>query len=352
MEDLKIINADNLLYTTLSENEFIVDEILPVGLHIFCGAPKVGKSWLMLDLCIKVSKGEEIWNLKTNKCDVLYLALEDTYSRLQKRLFKLTDEIDANFHIAIESNKITNGLVMQLENAIKQYPNTRLVVIDTLQKVRKQSNDVNYSADYGDISTLKAFADKNKLAIILVHHLRKQDDSDVFNKISGTAGIMGSSDTTFILEKKSRDDSVATLYVTGRDVEYQTFTLRFEECIWNLLERSFQKDIEMKNAPEIIYNVISFVNEKGEWQGTATELLTSLDEKDITPQYLTKLLNEYSKTILFDNKISFKTSRTSTSRLVNLKKDIDGNDDDDGKTIPHESSLKGSPEGTSGTQLL
>lgn len=230
MEDLKIINADNLLYTTLSENEFIVDEILPVGLHIFCGAPKVGKSWLMLDLCIKVSKGEEIWNLKTNKCDVLYLALEDTHQRLQKRLFKLTDEIDSNFHIAIESNKITNGLVVQLENAIKQYTNIRLVVIDTLQKVRKQSNDVNYSADYGEISTLKAFADKNKLAIILVHHLRKQDDSDVFNKISGTAGIMGSSDTTFILEKKSRDDSVATLFVTGRDVEYQTFILRFEEC--------------------------------------------------------------------------------------------------------------------------
>lgn len=323
MGDLKIINADNLLYTTLSENEFIVDEILPVGLHIFCGAPKVGKSWLMLDLCIKVSKGEEIWNLKTNKCDVLYLALEDTYSRLQKRLFKLTDEIDSNFHIAIESNKITNGLVMQLENAIKQYPNTRLVVIDTLQKVRKQSNDVNYSADYGDISTLKTFADKNKLAIILVHHLRKQDDSDVFNKISGTAGIMGSSDTTFILEKKSRDDSVATLFVTGRDVEYQTFTLRFEECRWNLIERSFQKELEIKNAPEIVSNVISFINENKMWQGTATELLEILDKKDITPQYLTKVLNEYSKTILLDNKIIFTTSRTSTARLVTLKKDID-----------------------------
>lgn len=323
MEDLKIINADNLLYTTLTESEFIVDEILPVGLHIFCGAPKVGKSWLMLDLCIKVSKGEELWGLKTNKCDVLYLALEDTHQRLQKRLFKLTDDIDSNFHIAIESNTITNGLVIQLENAIKQYPNIRLVVIDTLQKVRKQNNDINYSADYGEMSTLKEFADKNKLAIILVHHLRKQDDSDVFNKISGTTGIMGSSDTTFILEKKSRDDSVATLFVTGRDVEYQTFTLRFEECRWNLIERSFQKELEIKNAPEIISNVISFINEKEMWQGTATELLEILNKKDITPQYLTKVLNEYSKTILLDNKISFATSRTSTARLVTLKKDID-----------------------------
>lgn len=352
LEDLKIINADNLLYTSLGETEFIIEEILPIGLHIFCGAPKVGKSWLMLDLCIKVSKGEELWNLKTNQCDVLYLALEDTHQRLQKRLFRLTDEIGSNFHIAIESNKITNGLVMQLEQALKQYSNIRLVVIDTLQKIRKQSNDINYSADYGEISLLKAFADKNKIAIILVHHLRKQDDSDVFNKISGTTGIMGSSDTTFILEKKSRDDSVATLFVTGRDVEYQTFTLRFEECRWNLLGRSFQKELEMKNAPEIIYKVVSFINNNRKWQGSATELLNALEEKDITPQYLTKVLNEYSKTILSDNKISFATSRTSSSRLVTLEKDVveasekiaeaviinndnDNNDDDDSKSMHH-----------------
>ena len=84
LEDLKIINADNLLYTSLGETEFIIEEILPIGLHIFCGAPKVGKSWLMLDLCIKVSKGEELWNLKTNQCDVLYLALEDTIKDCKK----------------------------------------------------------------------------------------------------------------------------------------------------------------------------------------------------------------------------------------------------------------------------
>ena len=134
---------------------------------------------------------------------------------------------------------------------------------------------------------------------------------------------MGSSDTTFILEKKSRDDSVATLFVTGRDVEYQTFTLRFEDCRWNLIERSFQKELEIKNAPDVINDVISFVNDKKYWQGTATELLSLIDKKDITPQYLTKVLNEYSKTILFDNKISFATSRTSSSRLVTLKKDIE-----------------------------
>ncbi|HJJ04659.1 MAG TPA: hypothetical protein OIM45_02090 [Clostridiaceae bacterium] len=147
-----------------------------------------------------------------------------------------------------------------------------------------------------------------------------------------------------------RDGTVATLYATGRDVEYQTFTLRFEECRWNLLERLFQKELEIKNAPEIIYKVISFIDNNNKWQGSATELLGVLEEKDITPQYLTKVLNEYSKTILLDNKISFAVSRTSSSRLVILEKDIveasegtseeviirndnDGNDVDDAKFI-------------------
>ena len=253
------------------------------------------------------------------------------------QLFEYSNNNDINFNIKYNLDMASSLIIS------KFYYNNKCNEVVNISLNKKGAN-IKYN--FSSISNNDNFYKIN------VYHLDNNTSSDVFNRISGTTGIMGSSDTTFILEKKSRDDSVATLFVTGRDVEYQTFTLRFEECRWNLLERSFQKDIEMKNAPEIIYNVISFVNDKGEWQGTATELLTSLDEKDITPQYLTKLLNEYSKTILLDNKICFKTSRTSTSRLVNFKKDIDGNDDDDGKNIPQESSLKGSPEGTSGTQLL
>ena len=252
-------------------------------------------------------------------------------------LFEYSNNNDINFNIKYNLDMASSLIIS------KFYYNNKCNEVVNIS-LNKRGANIKYN--FSSISNNDNFYKIN------VYHLDNNTSSDVFNRISGTTGIMGSSDTTFILEKKSRDDSVATLFVTGRDVEYQTFTLRFEECRWNLLERSFQKDIEMKNAPEIIYNVISFVNDKGEWQGTATELLTSLDEKDITPQYLTKLLNEYSKTILLDNKICFKTSRTSTSRLVNFKKDIDGNDDDDGKNIPQESSLKGSPEGTSGTQLL
>lgn len=262
MQNLEIVNADKLLYQTMPDIEFIVDGILPTGLHLFCGASKVGKSWLILDLAIKVSKGEEMWNLQTKKADVLYFSLEDTYQRLQKRLH--------NLHFVVTSKSISNGFIKDLQDCIKEYSNTKLVIIDILQKIRKSSTDSTYSCDYNDISIIKKFADENKIAIILVHHLRKQEDNDVFNMISGTTGIMGSADTTFILKKKSRDDSVGILSITGRDVEYQTFTLKFDSCRWSMIERSFQKDIEIQNAPEIIFKIIDYVKK---WENGKAVLL-------------------------------------------------------------------------------
>jgi RecA-family ATPase len=212
MKKIKTIDAETLLYNPLEQVEYIIEDILPTGLHLFCGASKIGKSWLMLKMCLQVSKGEPLWNLKTKQCDVLYLCLEDTYARIQSRLFKLTDEANDKLHFAISTNKISNGLVMQLEGYLQQKPNTGLIVIDTLQKIRNTNTDSSYASDYGDISILKELADKYKIAIILVHHIRKQNDNDVFNRVSGTTGIMGSLDTTFILSKKAREESTARGY--------------------------------------------------------------------------------------------------------------------------------------------
>ena len=321
MKELETIDAETLLYNPLKETEFIVDEIIPIGFHLFCGASKIGKSWLMLKICLQVSKGEPIWELKTQESDVLYLCLEDTLARIQNRLFKITNEANNRLHFAISTNRISNGLIEQLDNYIKKYPQTRLIVIDTLQKVRNTSNDISYASDYGDISILKDFADKNKIAIIAVHHIRKQGDNDVFNRVSGTNGIMGSSDTTFILEKKSRTESTATLYITGRDVEYQEFILRFNECNWELMSRANQKELEIRETPPVILN-------KREWKGSATELLTELEEKEIAPTVITKILNEYHYTKLKDNKISYAITRNKYGRQIILKRDdIDDNDD-------------------------
>lgn len=330
MKELETIDAETLLYNPLKETEFIVDEIIPIGFHLFCGASKIGKSWLMLKICLQVSKGEPIWELQTQESDVLYLCLEDTLARIQNRLFKITNEANSKLHFAISTNKISNGLIEQLESYIKKYPQTRLIVIDTLQKIRNTSNDISYASDYGDISILKDFADKNKIAIIAVHHIRKQGDNDVFNRVSGTNGIMGSSDTTFILEKKSRTESTATLYITGRDVEYQEFVLRFNNCDWELINRANQKELEIRETPTVILNIIDFMQNKREWKGSATELLKELEEKEIAPTVITKILNEYHYTKLKESKITYDIVRSRNGRQIILRND-DNSDKCDNK---------------------
>ena len=230
MQKLQTVNAETLLYEPLEKPSFVVDSLIPTGLSLFCGSQKIGKSWLMLKLCLCVSQGIPLWDMTTMEGDVLYLCLEDTFCRIQDRLFRLTNEASRRLHFAVASCKLSDGLIVQLEDYLKDYPDSRLIVIDTLQKVRTASKDNAYASDYGDISLIKDFADRHSLAVIVVHHIRKQNDSDVFNKVSGTTGLTGSADATFVLEKEKRASDTAKLYVTGRDTPYQEYTLRFRDC--------------------------------------------------------------------------------------------------------------------------
>ena len=101
------------------------------------------------------------------------------------------------------SYQLPDGLIVQLEDYLKAYPDSRLIVIDTLQKIRTASKDNAYANDYGDISLLKDFADRHSLSVVVVHHIRKQNDSDVFNKVPGTTGLTVSADATFVMENEA-----------------------------------------------------------------------------------------------------------------------------------------------------
>ena len=273
MQKLNMVDADTLLYQPLDKPRFVVDGLLPTGLILFCGSQKIGKSWLMLKLCLCVSAGLPFWEMETREGDVLYLCLEDTFFRIQDRLFRLTDEADSRLHFAVASCKLTAGLIVQLEDYLKEYPDSRLIVIDTLQKVRTASKDNAYASDYGDISQIKEFADRHSLAVAVVHHIRKQNDSDVFNKVSGTTGLTGSADATFVLEKETRASDTARLYCVGRDIEYQEFVLRFCACSWELVERKGQEQLARESIPPVLFRLVAFMQDKENWRGTATELL-------------------------------------------------------------------------------
>ena len=77
MQKLQTVNAETLLYEPLEKPSFVVDSLIPTGLSLFCGSQKIGKSWLMLKLCLCVSQGIPLWDMTTMEGDVLYLCLED-----------------------------------------------------------------------------------------------------------------------------------------------------------------------------------------------------------------------------------------------------------------------------------
>ncbi len=331
MQKLQTVGADTLLYEPLEKPSFVVGGLIPTGLTLFCGSQKIGKSWLMLKLCLCVSQGIPLWDMPTQEGDVLYLCLEDTFCRIQDRLFRLTDEASGRLHFAVASDKLSDGLIVQLEDYLKEYPDSRLIVIDTLQKVRTASKDNAYASDYGDISLIKDFADRHSLAVIVVHHIRKQNDSDVFNKVSGTTGLTGSADATFVLEQESRASNAAKLYVTGRDTPYQEFTLRFRDCSWELVERKEQEQLAKEAIPDVLFRLVDFMQGREEWTGTATELLEAMGETGTPPNIMTKRLNEYRAGFLSENNICYSYHRKKGGREISLTRQSgDGGDGDDG----------------------
>ena len=133
---LKTVDAETLLSTPMSKTMFIVDGLISQGVNVISGASKIGKSWLMLWLGLQVAQGNSVWGLSTLQCDVLYLSLEDTQRRIKDRLYNLTDSAPDNLYFAVTSGLIGGGLEEQITDFLTEHPATKLVIIDTLQKVR------------------------------------------------------------------------------------------------------------------------------------------------------------------------------------------------------------------------
>lgn len=154
VEKLRTVDADTLLSTPLRKTLFVVEGLIPQGLSVLSGASKIGKSWLMLWLGMQVARGNPVWEFETHKCDVLYLCLEDTHVRIQNRLYQLTDEAPAELRIATTSYQIGNGLEQQIEVYLSDFPNTKLVIIDTFQKVRDSRNTLGKVECMQEITTI------------------------------------------------------------------------------------------------------------------------------------------------------------------------------------------------------
>ena len=164
---LHTVSMTELYQTVYKSRPPVIDGLLYSGAYILAGAPKIGKSFLVAQLAYHVSTGQRLWGCEVHQGTVLYLALEDDFQRIQSRMFMMYGVADtASLHFATAANKIGNGLDEQLENFIKEHPDTKLVIIDTMQKIREAGGEAySYASDYEIIGKLKRFADRHKAEI-------------------------------------------------------------------------------------------------------------------------------------------------------------------------------------------
>ena len=326
---LTVIDGETLMDTRLEPTKFCIDTLLPQGITILGGAPKIGKSWWVLDICIRIAKGESVWGMPTTKGTTLYLCLEDTLRRVQERLCLITDDVPSNAFFATAAHTLAEGLCDEIYAFVKEHPDTVLVAIDTFQIVRNGGVDTSYGNDYDEIRQMKQLADELNISLLLVHHLRKQGDSDPFNKLTGTTGIVGAVDTAFVLDKSKRNADSATLYCTGRDVEDRQLELQFskKDFVWKMLRDSMEnREMLLPKEMELL---IDFMKTKKSYSGSNTEfceMYNTHTEQPISPRGLKRLMNlwQYS---LIDFGLSFRSHRSNGVRLLEVNYSSSASDD-------------------------
>ncbi len=226
----ELISSKELMKKDFPEPVWTIPDLIPSGLTILAGKPKVGKSWFCLHLANAVSQGGYAFGqIEVERQTVLYLALEDSQRRLKDRMIQLDYKPSNNFFVTNESPKGPEGLLF-LREQLEENPDIKLIMIDTLFKFKKQQKNGNknpYDVDYETMTPLQELAIEFDISIIAVHHMRKGTSDNFLEEVSGTFGLTAGADTVIGLSNNNKGQSDLIFEVKGRDVEEKNLALNF-----------------------------------------------------------------------------------------------------------------------------
>ena len=290
---LEAYAASSLYGVRLERPPLIIQGIIPAGLSVLAGAPKRGKSWLALAMGIAVATGAPFLDMGTKQGDVLYLDLESRQYRVQDRLAQLMPgNFPERLWITHDAQAMNAGLLDQLEEWCAEHPATSLVIIDTLGRVKGGGRRAEnaYEADTRIFGELQRFAQRHKLAVLVVHHLKKSggrgEDSDPVERISGSMGLAGVCDAIMLLDGK-REEAESTLSITARDFERAEYVLRFEGGVWALQSADMEawREEQAYVRSGVVRGVLALMKglQPPAWQGTAAQLLEAMQEATDAP---------------------------------------------------------------------
>lgn len=329
---LKVFTAQELSEMDVPPQQFVIEGLIPMGLGLLVAKPKIGKSWMILDLCLSVAAGEPFLGYRTHQHGTLYLALEDGEGRLQDRMNKVLHgkAVPKAARFSITASRMDDGLIDELSTVLDANPDIRLVCIDTLSKVRPKEKAFEnaYTADYAYMGALKEFADSRGICVLLVHHTSKRRTDDSFESINGSTGIMGASDYTIILNKGDRNEEDATLSVTGRDIEQQEQVVRFDKASFRWTMQGSAAEIaeqnriaEYENSP--IVKVLRIILQQGDgtWSGNSQKFMEVAQQytpEELAPssQALAKSLHAMEPLLMERDAIKYDGRRKGTGGTI------------------------------------
>lgn len=281
-------NGNELMARYIKPMEFVIPDVLPIGLGVIYSPPKYGKSFFVLDLAISVATGTPFLGMPTNKCGTLYISLEDIDGSMKERMrpiIKNREDVGLFYHVH-DALPLEEGLTDQLDAYLEKYPNIRLIIIDTFVRIRgtAKKNEGAYEHDYKELSILKQWAEKREVALLLVHHTRKTLDTDDFvMNANGTSGITGAADFIYSMNRRTRNDDTTVLNITGRYVKMQSYVIQFNKMTNRWENLGQEKDVR-ESEEDIAYRTDPVVKTVVHYLDMAEDLL-DLDNSDAGEAY-------------------------------------------------------------------
>ena len=336
---IRITHLETITATSLMDKQFdpqheLIEGMLAPGLYILAGASKIGKSWLVLQIAHCVSMGLPLWERKVQKSEVLYLALEDTERRIQNRLMRICGGETGTIAFATDAEKLSQGFEEQVTNFLRKHPQTKLVIVDTLIKVREMnSRGSAYADDYATMTAFKRIAERYGITMLIVHHTRKQEAGDIMDMISGTTGIMGCADGAMVLERPMRRVPKGSISMTGRDFQDAKISLiqNPETMCWEFV--GYTDELPEEQLDPVLPSIAILVEQQNPWIGTAEELRAQLQELnprlDLKANALSRRLNAQAQDLEHQYGILFTKHRGHDSKLIHLEIATDASDGDD-----------------------
>ena len=331
---LDTITASSLLDKQFAPQHELIEGMLAPGLYILAGASKIGKSWLVLQIAHCVSMGLPLWGRKVQKSEVLYLALEDTERRIQSRLMRICGGETGEIAFATESEVLGRGFEEQVTNYLHKHLQAKLVIVDTLIKVREMnSRGSAYADDYATMTAFKRIAEQYGITMLIVHHTRKQEAGDIMDMISGTTGIMGCADGAMVLERPLRRVPKGSISMTGRDFQDAKISLMQnpETMCWEFV--GYTDEMPEEQQDSVLSAIAMLLEQQNPWVGTAEELRVQLQELcprlDLKANALSRHLNAQMQELKNQYGVLLTRSRGSDGRQIRLEAvdDMDDNDD-------------------------